>query len=91
MAGKPSIGRAAFMGPSREEQSRFKGVCYSTSLAGVNDHGATNKRSADSPSQGVSCFALIPSSQSVTSKTQRAQVIWSCRFPLRPRLTKFIQ
>ena len=23
------------MGPKREEHSRFKGVCYSTSLAGV--------------------------------------------------------
>ncbi|KAI9461071.1 hypothetical protein F5148DRAFT_1215787 [Russula earlei] len=38
-------------GPKREEHSRFKGVCYSTSLAGVNDHGATNKRSPDSLSQ----------------------------------------
>jgi hypothetical protein len=27
------------MGPKREEHSRFKGVCHSTSLAGVNDLG----------------------------------------------------
>ena len=69
------------MGPKREEHSRFKGVCYSTSLAGVNDHGATNRRSADSPSQRVSYFALIPSSQGVTSKTLRGSGDLVLSFP----------
>jgi hypothetical protein len=74
-----------------KERSRFKGVSYSTSLAGVNDHGATNKRSADSPSRRVILLRFDAVLTVVTSKTQRAQVIWFCRFPLCPRLTKFIQ
>lgn len=58
-------------GPKREEHSRFKGVCYSTSLAGVNDYGATNKRSADSPSRRAILLRFDPVLTVVTSKTQR--------------------
>ncbi|KAH8977292.1 hypothetical protein EDB86DRAFT_3167686 [Lactarius hatsudake] len=68
MAGETDDWSSRAYGPKREEHSRFKGVCYSTSLAGVNDYGATNKRSADSPSRRVILLRSDPVLTVVTSK-----------------------
>ena len=49
--------------------SRVKGVCYSTSLACVNFYGATNERSADSPSRRAILLRSDPVLTAVTSKS----------------------